>query len=140
MNEPAFDNGERVAKSQTSQGPDEILADKLPAELQEILDRELDERVAVIVWESITRFALAIMQHKNPRLTVTAFAFAAGLYVLEGKSVTELALELGVTKQALSKRIVLITQELGLPPSRGMKSVEARESYRRAQMKTTKGK
>jgi hypothetical protein len=136
----AFENGERVPMSQMSQAPDEILADALPKELQDILERKLTEQQAVVVWEAITRFALAIMQHKNPQLTVTAFAFAAGLYVLQGKSVTELAKELGVTKQALSKRIVLITQELGLPPSRGMKSVEARESYRKAHTKPMKGK
>lgn len=132
-----YENGERVGVGDLSQGPDEILADKLSPELQAILDRRLSAEQATITWEAVTRFAIAVMAHKNPKLTVTAFAFAAGLYVLEGKSVTELAKELGVTKQALSKRAVLITQELGLPPSRGMKSEQARESYRKAHNKIT---
>lgn len=134
--EHAYEDGEIVPTSEI-QHPDKAIDDGLDAELEEIVNRRVDEEVAGAVWRAITAYTLEILHHKNPKVTVTAFAFAAGLYLNEGKSVTELAGELGITKQALDKRITNICKQLGLPPSRGMKSEKARDTYRKIQIQRT---
>lgn len=148
-NETGFENGGRVPTCQIIT-PHEALDDKLDAELQSIVDRKVSQEVASAVWEAVTRFALETAQHRNPQATLAAIAFASGLYVEQGLSLTDLAEKLSgghpaghpqhITKQALSKRIVKFTQQVGLPPSRGMKSEAARESYRKAHTKTSKSK
>lgn len=134
METDSFDNGHRVSTTEPSYSPHDGLDEKLDAELQAIVDERVSVEVANAVWEAVSRFAMETSQHRNPKVTLCAFCFAAGLYVNQGMSITELAESLGVTKQALSKRIVKFTEQLGLPPSRGMKSEKARESYRAAQL------
>lgn len=107
--------------------------EQLDRAILDIINQRVTDQVAVAVWEAVSCFATEIAAHKHPELTVAAFCFAAGLYVTEGKSETELAEELGVTRAALSKRIVRITTALGLPPSRGMKTIKARKVYSDAQ-------
>jgi len=136
MTDNAYENGHRVPtelpEMEHHDPAFDELNDKLDGELRRIVDQRVTDEGAQLVWEAVSRFAVELRQHANPLLTLDAFCFAAGLFILEGKTVTELAAEHGVTKQALSKRIVAITKSLGLPPSRGMKSEKARESYRKA--------
>lgn len=120
----AVENGEVVPVV------DPTYEEQLPSEVLEIIEERVASQVQEAVWEGVARFATEVLAHENPKLTVTSFCFAAGLFITEGKSQTQLANELGVTRSALSKRIVRITEALGLPPSRGMKSIKARQSYR----------
>ena len=113
----------------------DVIDDRLDSELEEIVTRRVNQEVAHAIWEAVSRFAVEIKAHKNPLLTLDAFCFAAGSFILDGTSITELAAKHNVTKQALSKRVVQITEALGLGPSRGMKSKQARESYRKAHTK-----
>lgn len=126
----AFDGDHIVPVSRPEDGPDAQAADKLSVELQEIVDRKVEGEVSKAIWESVSRFAVEIMRHKNPKLTCAAFCFAAGLYVTEGKSITQLAKECGVSKQALDHRINIIVDKLDLPRSRGLKSQQARDNYK----------
>jgi hypothetical protein len=52
-----------------------------------------------------------------------------------GDSMTEIAKRHGVTRAAVSKRCVELTRALNLNPSRAMRSVSARQSYRRARLR-----
>ena len=47
---------------------------------------------------------------------------------------TEIAKRHGVTRAAVSKRCVELTQALNLKPSRAMRSLLARQSYRKARL------
>ena len=55
---------------------------------------------------------------------------ALGLGSVSGKTVTQLAGELGITKQAVFKGATKFLRMSGLPPAFGMKSEEARAKYR----------
>lgn len=70
---------------------------------------------------------LAMQDHV--RLSLECLALATGLSY-DGFSMTAIALRHGVTRAAVSKRCVELTQALGLPPSRAMRRRKARHSYR----------
>ena len=97
------DSGQRVAIIEPT------FDERLDAELEAIIERRVDERVASQVWEAISRLCAEILKHRNPQVTVVSISFAAGLYVLEGKSMTQLARELGVTRAAISAALVTLT-------------------------------
>ncbi len=128
------DHGAHTPVSQHVAFPHDELDQKLNKEIEGEVQRRTKHEVAQAVWEGVTRFAVEVLQRENPRLTVQSFAFAAGLYVLEGKSETEIAKEHGITRAAVSRRVVEITKSLGLPPSRGMKSAQSRTKYRNARL------
>jgi hypothetical protein len=48
---------------------------------------------------------------------------------------TDIAKRHGVTRAAVSKRCVELSRALNLKPSRAMRSIPARQSYRRARLK-----
>jgi hypothetical protein len=51
---------------------------------------------------------------------------------------TEIAKRHGITRAAVSKRCVELTELLDLPPSRAMRSLTARMAYRSARIKSTR--
>lgn len=128
---PAFDEHSHAIQSVDF---DYRAAESVMPELREFVQEEVKQNINEAVWEGISRFAVEVMNAPDPKLTVKSFAFAAGLYVLEGKSQTDIAKECGVTRAAVSRRVVHITEALGLPPSRGMKSEQSREVYRRKRL------
>ena len=67
----------------------------------------------------------------NSNLSVHCLALVTGL-TYEGNSMTAIAEQHGVTRAAVSKRCVELTQALNLKPSRAMRSLLARKSYRTA--------
>jgi hypothetical protein len=69
-------------------------------------------------------------RHRDAQLSWVQIATAMGLDSTEGKSVTEIASSLGVTKQAVSKGVTAFLRLSGLPPAYGLKSSEARAIYR----------
>jgi hypothetical protein len=76
-----------------------------------------------------------IVAEDNTRLTIECLAIALGLRVYAGDSMTEIANRHGITRAAVSKRCVDITNRLNLQPSRAMRSKRARQTYRNAQLK-----
>lgn len=79
--------------------------------------------------EMVTRVLAELMDADNAALQAECLAFALGLNVGGGKCQTEIAKKYKVGKAAVSKRCIRIRETFGLPPSRGMKSEEARASY-----------
>ena len=75
-----------------------------------------------------------IITEDNTRLTIDCLAIALGLRVYAGDSMTTIAKRHGITRAAVSKRCVDIIERLKLPPSRAMRSENARKIYRNSQL------
>lgn len=87
-------------------------------------------------WDAVRRILGEILSQKNRSLTVECLALAAGLSYT-GDSMTDIAKRHYVTRAAVSKRCIELTEKLKLPPSRAMKSLTARQSYKHAQLKNS---
>ena len=88
------------------------------------------------VWDAMRRVLGEILIHDNSRLTTECIALVSGLSYT-GCSETEIAQRHGITRAAVSKRCVELTELLGLRPSRAMRSLTARKSYRDARNQST---
>ena len=86
--------------------------------------------------EALRHLVADLISEGNARLTVECLAVALGLSAYNGESMTDIAKRHGITRAAVSKRCVDITERLNLPPSRAMRSEMARRIYRNAQLKT----
>ena len=85
--------------------------------------------------EILRHFVADLLSEGNTRLTIECLAIALGLSAYDGETMTEIAQRHGITRAAVSKRCVDITQRLNLPPSRAMRSTRARRIYQKAQLK-----
>ncbi len=85
--------------------------------------------------EILRRLVADIVSEDNTRLTIDCLSIALGLRVYAGDSMTHIAKRHGITRAAVSKRCVDITERLKLPPSRAMRSEKARNIYQRSQLK-----
>ncbi|RYD48394.1 MAG: hypothetical protein EOP83_26575 [Verrucomicrobiaceae bacterium] len=92
---------------------------------------------AEIVWASLRRVLGEILCHDNARLTAECIALVSGLSYT-GSSMTEIAERHGITRAAVSKRCVELTELLDLKPSRAMRSLTARKRYRAARIRSTR--
>jgi hypothetical protein len=92
---------------------------------------------AETVHHAIRRVLAEILCHANARLTAECLALVSGL-VYSGDSMTEIARRHGITRAAVSKRCVELTELLDLPPSRAMRSLTARQRYRTARIRSTR--
>jgi len=79
--------------------------------------------------ETLRKLALLFIDQKRRALNADCLAFVAGLSFRMGESGTSLAKKHGISRQAFHKRCSELMKQLGLPPSRAMKSKNARESY-----------
>jgi len=86
------------------------------------------------LWDVLRRLLGEILGMQNRSLTVECLAIVSGLSYF-GDSMSEIAMRHGVTRAAVSKRCVELTERLSLPPSRAMRSLTARKSYRVAQLR-----
>lgn len=113
-----------------SEAPD-IIAQIEPEseQLQKVASADIDERIMDV----LRRLLGEVLTQKNARLTLECLAVACGLTTLQGESMTSIAKRHGISRAAVSKRCVDITEKLSLPPSRAMRSHAARKSYRQAQ-------
>jgi hypothetical protein len=89
------------------------------------------------VHSAIRRVVAEILCHDNARLTTECIALVSGL-AYTGSSMTEIAKRHGISRAAVSKRCVELTELLGLPPSRAMRSLTARKRYRDARIRSTR--
>jgi hypothetical protein len=85
--------------------------------------------------EILRRLVADIIYEDNTRLTIDCLSIALGMRVYEGDSMTKIAKRHGISRAAVSKRCVDITERLKLPPSRAMRSENARKTYRNSQIK-----
>ena len=85
-------------------------------------------------WDTARHVLGEVLNHSNARLTAECIALASGL-AYSGASETEIAKRHGITRSAVSKRCVELTEALNLRPSRAMRSLTARKSYRAAQLR-----
>jgi len=92
-----------------------------------------DERI----WDALRRMVGEIIIRDNARLTAECFALVSGLSY-SGSAMSEIARRHGVTRAAVSKRCVELTELLGLRPSRAMRSLTARQAYRAARINTNR--
>jgi len=81
----------------------------------------------------LRRLVGEMVGQSNARLSLDCLALVTGL-VYDGDSMTEIANRHDVTRAAVSKRCVELTQSLNLKPSRAMRSLLARQSYHTARM------
>jgi hypothetical protein len=88
-------------------------------------------------WDTVRRVLGEIPCHQNARLTAECIALVSGLNY-SGSSMTHIAGKHGITRAAVSKRCVELTELLGIRPSRAMRSLTARKRYREARIKSTK--
>jgi hypothetical protein len=68
---------------------------------------------------------------RDARLAHIQVSIALGLYSTRGRTVTDIAEELGITKQALSRGVAKFLRMSRLEPAFGLKSSEARRTYQK---------
>ena len=93
-----------------------------------------DNLTSEALWDIVRRLIGEILGMQNRSLTVECLAIVSGLSYY-GDSMSEIATRHGVTRAAVSKRCVELSERLSLPPSRAMRSLTARKSYRTAQLR-----
>jgi hypothetical protein len=116
--------------SMASCGPEEVAEvedDPVPTDDAEATDPER-------LHDLLRRLVGELIGQDNARLSLECLALVTGL-VYCGDSMTEIAKRHGVTRAAVSKRCVELTRALNLQPSRAMRSLPARQSYRRARLR-----
>ena len=91
-----------------------------------------------LLHDLLRRLVGELIGQDNARLSLECLALVTGLAYC-GDSMTDIAKRHGVTRAAVSKRCVELTRALNLKPSRAMRSVEARQSYRQARMRHLSG-
>jgi len=91
--------------------------------------REASKRL-VLVLEAVFHF---LQTSRRKDLATLQWAIALGLPSVRGQDLTGLALQLGVTRQDVSKGVTRFLRMSGLPPAFGLKSDQAKEVYRRVQ-------
>ena len=84
------------------------------------------------LWDVLRRLLGELLNQKNAKLSIECLAVVGGIGFM-GDSMTEIANRNGVTRAAVSKRCVELTQKLKLHPSRAMRSLTARKAYARTQ-------
>jgi len=86
------------------------------------------------VWEVLRRLLGELLSTPNAQLSLECLALVSGVGFM-GDSMTTIAKRHGVTRAAVSKRCIQLTEQLDMLPSRAMRSLTARATYRTAQTK-----
>jgi hypothetical protein len=92
--------------------------------------QDFDEKL----WDVLRRVMGELLSAPNRSLTLECMAAVSGLSYT-GDSFTDIAKRHRVSRAAVSKRCIELTERLGLPPSRAMRSLTARKAYRHAQLR-----
>ncbi len=88
-------------------------------------------------WSTARHVLGEVLNHANARLTAECIALVSGL-IYTGDSMTDIAKRHGISRAAVSKRCVELTELLNLRPSRAMRSLTARNTYRSARINNTR--
>jgi len=90
-----------------------------------------------LIWDVMRRLIGEILDAPNRSLTTECLAAVSGMSYM-GDSLTSIAKRHRVSRAAVSKRCVELTEKLALLPSRAMRTLTARNSYRHAQLNIRK--
>lgn len=96
--------------------------------VRELADMQASERVT----RSVAAVIALIADSRRPKLMIDRIAYITGMTINEGASITELARKHRQSKEAFSQAAIRLAKALGLPPSRQMRSLKARESMAKA--------
>ena len=148
------DAGEYIEAHVDATVADEVAQrnDNLTGELRDQFGLDADHADAIAQWhcqrcrqastasraKDLALLIEVLLTRPNPKLAGAGMSYAAGLDSINGKTMTETARELGVTRAAVSKESNFWSDTLGLPRSRYMKSARARRAYRTAQLNRVK--
>ena len=101
--------------------------------LKAVLDSKLEPELKRLGGDATRRVAQVILREiafsKNPQLEAEIMALGVGVILEDHLTMTELGRRHGVTKAAISARVVRFVEENDLPPSSYMRSEAAREKY-----------
>lgn len=115
---------------------DRLSSDPVTDEAEAMEDDGLDfddPRVIAKATEMVRLVVGELLTSTNKALSVECFALVTGIGY-QGSSQTAIAKRHGVTRAAVSKRCVELTEALGLHTSRAMKRAESRDNCRVAQL------
>lgn len=83
----------------------------------------------------LRHFIAEVLAHKNIRLTIQCMALVVNLSACDGRSMTAIGKDHGISGAAVSKRCVKFATEFRIKNSRAMRSLEARNTYQAGQLK-----
>ncbi len=86
-------------------------------------------------WDALRRVIGELICEDNARLSLECLALVTGV-AFDGSSMSTIAKRHGLTRAAVSKRCVALTDQLHLGRSRAMRSLTARLTYQTAQKQT----
>lgn len=120
-------HGPELPKYHTGKADDDSAMDNVDA-----VDATTDEGVPTPCAETpltvVRRLFGELLSQDDFKLTLDCFSLATGIGYC-GESMSHLAHKHGVTRAAVSKRCVEITNALGLKPTRAMRTLTTRHSY-----------
>ena len=96
--------------------------------VRELVDMESSERVT----RSVAAVIAMIAESRRPKLMIDRIAYITNMTLNQGASISELARKHRQSKEAFSQAAIRLAKALGLPPSRQMRSLKARESMAKA--------
>ena len=90
-------------------------------------------------WDALRRVIGELICEDNARLSLECLALVTGV-AFDGSSMSTIAKRHGLTRAAVSKRCVALTDQLHLGRSRAMRSLTARTNYQTAQNQTNESR
>ena len=90
-------------------------------------------------WDALRRVIGELICEDNARLSLECLALVTGV-AFDGSSMSTIAKRHGISRAAVSKRCVALTDQLHLGRSRAMRSLTARSIYQTAQHHTTESR
>src|ERR1700751_576179 len=83
------------------------------------------------LWGILIAMDYHMNRMRDARLAWIERSIACGLDSTRGRTLTELANDEGVSKQAVSRQVTRFLRSSGLTPAFGLKSIAARQTYMR---------
>jgi hypothetical protein len=108
--------------------------------LEEIAAPDPDEGISpgdLRIMEALQKLIGELVTDRNPRLAVECLALTTGI-AYAGNSLTEIAARHGLTRAAVSKRCLELSERLGVKNRRALRSDHAREAYAEARIASLK--
>jgi hypothetical protein len=90
-------------------------------------------------WDALRRVIGELICENNARLSLECLALVTGV-AFDGSSMSTIAKRHGLTRAAVSKRCVALTDQLHLGRSRAMRSLTTRTTYQTAQLQTNESR
>jgi hypothetical protein len=108
--------------------------------LDEIAAPDPDEGIStgdLRIMEALQKLIGELVTDRNPRLAIECLALVSSI-AYQGNSLTEIAARHGLTRAAVSKRCLELSERLGVKNRRALRSDHAREAYAEARIASLK--